>query len=153
MSRAIAFSMLRGNQTNESIKVYLDYLVVKDMHFNNYVDHCGTQPFDEIVICFGWLACESRLTAPHLPDRIIWQFGYTQTIPKHSVVSAPHVLTHRQMDDMFDDYESHLVLEEAQSTIAPTDWSYVDEYIRCFFKVSHSYMVQAAPGDPPRSSH
>lgn len=51
----------------ESFKVYLDCLVDKDMHFNNYVDHRETQPFDDIVLYSGCLACGSRLTFPHLP--------------------------------------------------------------------------------------
>ena len=54
---------------------------------------------------------------------------------------------------MFNDYLSHLVQEEAQSTINKSDWSYVNEYIRWFFKVSHPYMVQTSPEDPPRPSH
>ncbi|CAL5194313.1 unnamed protein product [Lathyrus oleraceus] len=37
------------------------------------------------------------------------QFGYTQIIPRHPVVSAPPAMTHRDMDAMFDDYLSHLV--------------------------------------------
>lgn len=46
---------------------------------------------------------------------------------------------------MLDDYLSHMVPEEARSTIVESDWSYVDEYIRWFFRVSHLDMVQAAP--------
>lgn len=62
-------------------------------------------------------------------------------------------MTHKYMDAMFDDYLSYVVLEEARSVIDESDCSYVDEYIRWFFRVSHSYMVQTTPGDPPRSSH
>lgn len=57
------------------------------------------------------------------------------------------------MNDMFDDYERHLVPEEAQSTIALSVWSYVDGYIRWFFKVSHSHMMRASLGDPPEPAH
>lgn len=78
------------------------------------------------------------------------QFGYTQTIPRHLVVSAPPTLTHIQIEDMFDDYESHLVSDEACATIAESDWSYVEWYIRWFFRMSHPYMVQATLRDPPR---
>ncbi|CAL5197040.1 unnamed protein product [Lathyrus oleraceus] len=101
----------------------------------------------------GWLACGSRLTAPHLPERVMRQFDCTKTIPIHPVVSTPPALTHTQMDDMFDDYESHLAPKEAQSIIAPSDWSHVDGYIKEFFRVSHPYMVQASLGDPPRPAH
>lgn len=74
MSRATAFSSLRGNQTIESFKVYLDRLVVEDMHFNNYVDHRETRPFDKIVLYSSWLTCGSRLTSPHVPECVMRQF-------------------------------------------------------------------------------
>ncbi|CAL5185273.1 unnamed protein product [Lathyrus oleraceus] len=80
-------------------------------------------------------------------------FGDTQTIPRHPIVSVPLALTRRQMDDMFDDYESHMVPEEARSIIVPSDLSYMDEHIRRFFRVSHLYMMQDAPRDPPRPTH
>lgn len=153
MPCATAFIPPRENQTIEPYKFYLDHLVFEDMHFNNYVDHPETHPFDEIVIYFGWLACKLRLIAPHLPERIMLQFRYTQTIPKHPDVSAPPALTHIQVDDMFDDYESHLVSEEAWATIVERDWSYVKGYIRWLSRVSHPYMVQAAPRDPLRPFH
>lgn len=95
MSRATAFAPLRGNQTLESFKVYLDRLVAKDMHFNSYVDHRETRPFDEIVIYSRWLACESRLTAPHFLERVMRQFDYTQIILKHPIVFAPPTLTRK----------------------------------------------------------
>lgn len=54
---------------------------------------------------------------------------------------------------MFVDFESHLVPEEARSIIVVNDWSYVEGYTIWFFMVLHSYMVYAAPGDPPRPTH
>ncbi|CAL5187902.1 unnamed protein product [Lathyrus oleraceus] len=121
MSCATAFAPLRGNQVDELFKVYLHFLVVEDMHFNNYIDHCDMSSFDEIVLYYGWLACGSRLTTPHLPEHVMRQFGYTQTIHRHPVVYVIPDLTRRHMDDMFDIYESHLVPEEARSTIAPSE--------------------------------
>lgn len=44
-------------------------------------------------------------------------FGYTQIIPRYHIVSAPPTFTRRHMYDMFDDYERHLIPEEARSTI------------------------------------
>lgn len=56
MLRTIAFSPLKGNRATDSFRVYLNHLVAEDMHFNSYVDHCETRPFDEILIYSGWLA-------------------------------------------------------------------------------------------------
>ncbi|XP_050895567.1 uncharacterized protein LOC127102208 [Lathyrus oleraceus] len=106
-----------------------------------------------LVLYSGWLSCRSRHIAPYLPKRIMRQFDYTQTIPRHLVVYTLPVLTCIQINDMFDDYKSHMVLEKAQSTIAESDRSYVEGYIKWFFRVSRLYMVQAAPRDPSRPTH
>ena len=92
-------------------------LVAKDMYFNSYLDHCETQPFDDIVLYYVWLACGSYIAFPHLHKLVMRQFGYTQTIPRYPVISTPPVMTRRDMDAMFDNYHSHLVPKEAQSTI------------------------------------
>lgn len=62
-------------------------------------------------------------------------------------------MTHRDMDDIFYDCLNHLVSEEAQSTISESDWSYVDGYVRWFFRVSYPYMIQDAQGNPLRHAH
>lgn len=54
------------------------------------------------------------------------QFGYTQTILRHPVIYVPPALTRRQIDDMFADFESHLIPEEAHSILVVNNWSYVD---------------------------
>ncbi|KAI5443435.1 hypothetical protein KIW84_012178 [Lathyrus oleraceus] len=77
MPRSTTSSPLRRNQTTEPFIMYLDHLVSEDMHFNIYVDHRQTRPFDEIVLYFGWLACGSRLTTPHLPESVKRLLDYT----------------------------------------------------------------------------
>lgn len=98
--------------------VYLDCLVTADMHFNRYVDHRQTRPFHKIVLYSGWLAYGSRLTAPYLPEHVMRLFGYMHTTPRHPVVTSPPALTHRQIDDIFAYFKSHLIPGEAQSMIA-----------------------------------
>lgn len=71
MPRAAAFVPLRKNQATESFRVYLDCLVAEDVYFNNYIDHRGMHPFDEIVLYYGLLTCGSHFTTPHLPERVM----------------------------------------------------------------------------------
>ena len=49
------------------------------------------------------------------------QFGYTQMIPRHPTLSSPLIVNRREMDEIFDDLESHLVLEEVRSIVVPDD--------------------------------
>ncbi|XP_058783383.1 uncharacterized protein LOC131658065 [Vicia villosa] len=119
--RASAFSPLRGNQAIEPFRVYIDRLVFEDIQFHCYIDHHETIPFNDIDLYLGWLACRSRLTALHLPERVMRQLGYMQFIPKDPFVSTPLTVKHEDMNVMFDYYVNHLVPDEPQNTIAPND--------------------------------
>ncbi|XP_058784587.1 uncharacterized protein LOC131659411 [Vicia villosa] len=46
-----------------------------------------------------------------------------------------------------------MVPEEARATRAESDWSCVEGYITWYYRVSHPYMLPAAPRDPPRPAH
>lgn len=60
----------------------------------------------------------------------MWKFSYMHVIYRDPFVFVPSIMTHRDMDVMFDDYFIHMVPDEIRSTIASRDWSYVDGYIR-----------------------
>ena len=95
----------------ESFRVYIDRLVHEDIHFSAYVDHRVTIPFDEVCLFTGWLACGMRKTAAYMPERVMRQFGFTQTIPRDPTVCAPPTVKRSDMDALFDDFEHHLVPE------------------------------------------
>ncbi|XP_058746810.1 uncharacterized protein LOC131619762 [Vicia villosa] len=46
-----------------------------------------------------------------------------------------------------------MVPEKEQATRGESDWSCVKGYITWYYRVSHPYMLPAAPRDPPRPSH
>ncbi|XP_058765318.1 uncharacterized protein LOC131638792 [Vicia villosa] len=57
------------------------------------------------------------------------------------------------LDEVFVDWEHHMVHEEARATITEHEWSYVEGYISWYYRVSHPYMLPATDGDPPRPAH
>ncbi|XP_058783614.1 uncharacterized protein LOC131658324 [Vicia villosa] len=114
--RARAFIPLRGIQTVEPYRVYLDHIVAEDTRYDAYATHCETRLFDDIALFSGWLACSSTITVPYLPEHVIRQFSYCQTIPRHPFVSVRLGLTRRQIDDIFADYQNHMVPDEARAT-------------------------------------
>src|SRR4051812_37722249 len=81
------------------------------------------------------------------------QSDYFQTIPRHPSVSAPIVITCRQIDEVFEYWEHDMALDEVQTTILERDWSCQDGYITWYCRVSHPYMIPIAPGSPPRPAH
>ncbi|XP_058733766.1 uncharacterized protein LOC131605426 [Vicia villosa] len=144
MSRASRFSPRRCG---------LDRNAVEDVRYDCYAEHQETVPFDEIALYSGWLASSSAILVCYLPERVMRQFGYAQTIPRDPIVSAPITMTRRQLDEVFADWENHMVPEEARATRAKSDWSCVEGYITWYYRVSHPYMLPATPGDPPRLAH
>ncbi|XP_058783539.1 uncharacterized protein LOC131658223 [Vicia villosa] len=107
-----------------------------DIRYDCYAVHRETVPWDDIALYSRWLACSSTITVRYLPERVMRQFGYRQTIPRHPFVFAPILMTLRQIDEAFADFEHHMVPEEAQATRPEVDWSRADEYITWYFTVS-----------------
>ncbi|XP_058784371.1 uncharacterized protein LOC131659157 [Vicia villosa] len=115
--RACAYDPLRGNQAIESFRLYIDRLTHEDVYFSSYEDHCETIPFDDASLFKGWLACRIRKTTVYMPKRVMRQFGFTQTILWNPAVVPPPTVRQRDMNELFDDFENHLVLEEARNIV------------------------------------
>ncbi|XP_058733870.1 uncharacterized protein LOC131605542 [Vicia villosa] len=128
-SRACADDPLRGIQAIELFRVYIDRLVHEDIHLCSYIDYRVTIPFDEVALFTIWLARGIRKTTTYMSERVMRQFGFTRTILRDPTVYAPLTVKQRDMDALFDDFENHLVLDEARSTVAPYDWSYKHGYM------------------------
>lgn len=69
-------------------------------------------------------------------------------VPKDPSQSAHSAMRRQDMDNMFHDYLNLLVPDEAHSTLNPSDLNVVFEYILCYFRVSHPYMVPNSPRYP-----
>ncbi|XP_058760961.1 uncharacterized protein LOC131634322 [Vicia villosa] len=146
MPRAKAFAPLRGNQVLDPYRRRLDRMADEDIHLECYVDHCETVRFDKIILYSGWLAATSTIIVRYLPKCVMGQFGYQQTIPRLPSDSGPIAMTRRQLDEIFVDWEHHLVPAEARATTSERDWSCVDGYITWYYRVLHPYMLPTAPG-------
>ncbi|XP_058768537.1 uncharacterized protein LOC131642273 [Vicia villosa] len=128
-------------------------MATKDIRYSCYDEHQVAVSFDEIALYSGWLAACSTIDVRYLPECVMHQFGYEQTIPHDSHFLAPIAMTRRQLDEVFADWKHHMVPEEAQATLVEHDWSCAEGYITWYHRVSHPYMLPAAEGCPPRPSH
>ncbi|XP_058742319.1 uncharacterized protein LOC131614782 [Vicia villosa] len=57
------------------------------------------------------------------------------------------------LDEVFADWEHHMVLAEARETTSEKDLSCVEGYITWYYRISHTYMLPTAPGSPSRPAH
>lgn len=69
----------------------------------------------------GMVGLRVTLMAPNLPERVMRQFGYMQSIPRDPFVTPPPNVKHRDTDAIFYDHVNHPVLYEAHSTIIEND--------------------------------
>nr|ABN08597.1 hypothetical protein MtrDRAFT_AC157507g6v2 [Medicago truncatula] len=52
-----------------------------------YGEHRQARQFERVNLYSGWLRFRERMVR-YLPERVFRQFGWVQTIPRHSVESA-----------------------------------------------------------------
>lgn len=95
----------------------------------------------------------SRLIYPHLPERVMQQFGYMLFVLKDPFDYDPLAMAHRDVDAMCDDFHNHMIPNEVRITLTLNYWSFAYVYIQWYFRVSHPHMTLNALGDALRSAH
>ncbi|XP_058753024.1 uncharacterized protein LOC131626212 [Vicia villosa] len=129
MPHARAFAPLKGNQVSDPYRRCLDRTTAEDVRCDCYDDLRETVPWDDIALYYRWLTVSSTIIVYYLPEHVMLQFGYQQTIPRRPSDSASIAMTCRKLDEVFANWEHHMVPDEARATKVVVDWSCVDGYI------------------------
>ncbi|XP_058765901.1 uncharacterized protein LOC131639419 [Vicia villosa] len=153
MPRASAYILLIGNQVSDPYRYSIGRMVAEDIRYDCYAPHRETIMWDDIALYSGWLAASSIIIVRYLPERVMWQFGYCQTIPRDPFVSSPILMIRRQIDKGLCRLGASYVPDEAQATKLERDLSCADGYITWYFTVSQIYMIPIAVGSPSRPAH
>jgi hypothetical protein len=80
LPRARKFVPTRGQTRASSIRKTLDRLLPHDMDWACYEDRRQICPLQPISLYFGQIRC-GPINVWYLPERVLRQFGYVQTIP------------------------------------------------------------------------
>ncbi|RHN46794.1 putative protein-serine/threonine phosphatase [Medicago truncatula] len=86
--RAMLFASQVGLFTPNSYRGHLDALDLVGVVMAPYAEHHQTCPFERVGLYFGWLRYGNRMVR-YLSKRLLRQFGYIQTVPRHPCESAP----------------------------------------------------------------
>jgi len=81
----------------------------------------------------------------HLPERILRQYNYCQTIPKtHAMIGG---LNLADVVVAFQDFTVHVLThaERGHQTLEEKPWRYAKGYIKWFYCVSHPMFNEPAP--------
>ncbi|XP_058726595.1 uncharacterized protein LOC131597955 [Vicia villosa] len=101
-----------GNQVVPPFQMYLDRTVHDDILWTPFEDHREIIPFDSISLYSEWLACGTDTMVGYLPELCMQQFGYVQTTLRSQTQVVRDTIARRDLDDIFEDWEQHMVLEE-----------------------------------------
>ncbi|KAL5158214.1 Protein MAIN-LIKE 1 [Glycine soja] len=117
-----------------SYRERLDRLRIPDVCWIPYGEHREVQDF-HVRSCYSGLLRWGPVVVYYRPERVVRQFGYTQTIP------APPVDSCVSYDDIHDRWmhcEDHIV-PAGEMCVVPGACS--SDYIDWFFRISHPFMT------------
>ena len=81
----------------------------------------------------------------HLPERVLRQYGYVQTVPRPPTTTVP--LAPAEVATAFLEFVVHVLSRQDKGEPVPEDegWKHSDGYMRWFYRVSHPLIVNPAP--------
>ncbi|KAJ1391176.1 Aminotransferase-like, plant mobile domain [Sesbania bispinosa] len=122
-----------------SIQHYLDHICYEDIIWTPYVSHRPYHPFHDICWYYCYICCGSSLF-PHLPDRVLRQYGHIQGIPPspHDQLPVPPMT---DIHDHYLHYEDHLLDASRRGPVVTHAWECIHGYLDWFRTVSHPYII------------
>ncbi|KAK2421162.1 protein MAIN-LIKE [Trifolium repens] len=133
---------------------YMSLLQMSDFVYTPYTTHRQVRPLIDECWFSGWLRCGGD-TSTHLPERVLRQYGYVQTIPRPPAAAAPSGLTVDKIDQVFmEEMEERLIDQEMRGAAVENPWDHQPGYIAWYYKVSHPKMLRLeAHSKPPEPPH
>ncbi|XP_045798015.1 protein MAINTENANCE OF MERISTEMS-like [Trifolium pratense] len=80
--QATKYDPTKGQSIHMSMEKMMDRLLPYDITWTPYKDHRDVCPFEDIALYSGWIRC-GPIKVRYLPELVLQQFGYVQTIPRH----------------------------------------------------------------------
>jgi len=124
----------------------LDRLWISDVCWIPYGEHRPVRDF-HLISCYSGLLRWGPVAVYYQPERVVRQFGYTQTIP------APPVNSWVSYDDIHDrwmHYSDHMV---PACEVCTVPGQCASDYMDWFFRIFHPFMTPGHASDPLPDGH
>ncbi|KAH1232644.1 Protein MAIN-LIKE 1 [Glycine max] len=119
----------------------LDRLRIPDVCWIPYGEHRSVRDF-HVRSCYFSLLRWGPVAIYYRPERVVWQFGYTQTIPTPPVDSW---LSYDDINDRWMHYSDHIV---PTGEVCAVPGQCASDYMDWFFCISHPFMTPGHTSDP-----
>lgn len=128
-----------GHARLQERRVLFDEMTSADVIWTPYEAHRSVRPQDARALFSGYIRTPyGPAVRPHLPERVLWQFGSVQTVPRHPSVVMERSPGAEDVDAAFAAYEQYLVPEGVPATVGgQTSSNYMDWYSM----VSHRFII------------
>ena len=84
----MVFAPRMGFSTPDEYRTHMDALDLSAFVMASNAEHREACPFERVTLYSGWFKYGARMVR-YLPVRVLLQFGYVQTVPRHPCESAP----------------------------------------------------------------
>jgi len=116
---------------------------------NLIFEHPYLQALEKVFWYSGWIMCGDRRVYRHLPERVLRQYRYVQTVPRPPTDVVE--LSPAEIVQAFVDFLTHTLKapdwgDHAREHTSRTTYGYV----RWYTVVSHPHILPLLPGDIPR---
>jgi hypothetical protein len=112
----------------------------------SYEEHREIHAFEEVFWYSGWILCGVRRVYRHLPERVLRQYGYVQSVPRHPTDAVE--LAPPQIVQSFVDFRTHTLKEpDWGEPTGEQTWRMKEGYVLWYTKVSHPQILPPLPGD------
>ncbi|MCI35185.1 serine/threonine-protein phosphatase 7 long form-like protein, partial [Trifolium medium] len=125
-------------------------LLPHDITWTPYEDHRDVCPFNNIALYSGWIRCGSTKIR-YLPERVLRQFDYVQTIPRDPHATANILMTVDQIDQHWLQYMKRVLTSDMLGSRATLPSDTAPGYMVWYFRISHPYIICIPEGYSVRS--
>jgi len=149
---AAKWTLQKGHGEGVTYRSLLDHLQFDDVCWRPYEEHRKIQGFEEVFWYSGWITCSVVRVYRHLPERVLRQYKYVQTILRHPTNVVD--LRPPQIVQAFIEFRTHTLNEPDWGESAGKEtWRMRDGYVLWYTTVSHPQILPPFPGDLPRPAN
>ncbi|KAJ1435737.1 Aminotransferase-like, plant mobile domain [Sesbania bispinosa] len=130
---------LHGTGEVTLVRQSLDRLTHVDVIWMPCEAHRVYRPSHDVSLYRGYITCGS-IVFPHLPEKVLLQYGHIQSIPPSPHDAFP-VSGISNVHHHFLHYHKHLLEDEYKGPVMTIPGECVDDYLRWYYRISHTYLI------------
>ncbi|KAJ1439533.1 Aminotransferase-like, plant mobile domain [Sesbania bispinosa] len=122
-----------------NVRQYLDWIRHSDIIWTPYILRRAYRPFHDVCWYYGYIT-SGDTPLPHLPDRVLRQYGHVQSIPPSPHEELP-VPPSADVHAHFIHYHDHLLDKSRRGPPVTHAGECTQGYLDWFQQVSHPYII------------